>query len=189
MNEQYDDFDKYWPADVHFVGKEIVRFHSIIWPAMLMSLDLPLPKKIYGHGWLNFNGEKMSKSRGNVVDPYILAERYGVDTLRFFLLREFPFGTDGNFTNELLISRINIDLANSLGNLVSRTVAMIEKYFGGVLPAARAADPMDNELIEMAKACLLYTSTHPPGIDDLSAVRSQNVLGIGTTDVNAFVIG
>ena len=152
MNEQYDDFDKYWPADVHFVGKEIVRFHSIIWPAMLMSLDLPLPKKIYGHGWLNFNGEKMSKSRGNVVDPYILAERYGVDTLRFFLLREFPFGTDGNFTNELLISRINIDLANSLGNLVSRTVAMIEKYFGGVLPAARAADPMDNELIEMAKA-------------------------------------
>ena len=134
-NDAHHDLDKYWPADVHFVGKEIVRFHSIIWPAMLMSMGLPLPKKVYGHGWLNFGGEKMSKSRGNVVDPYILAEKFGVDALRFFMLRTFPFGSDGNFTNELLIQTINTDLANDLGNLVSRTTAMADKYFGGALPA------------------------------------------------------
>ena len=116
-NDKYHDFDKYWPADVHFVGKEIVRFHSIIWPAMLMALDLPLPKKVFGHGWLLLDGGKMSKSKGNVVDPYLLAERYGVDALRYFLLREFPFGSDGNFSNEALINRINTDLANDLGNL------------------------------------------------------------------------
>ncbi len=149
-NSEKDGLEKFWPADVHFVGKEIVRFHSIIWPAMLMSLDLPLPKKVYGHGWLNFNGEKMSKSRGNVVDPYILAEKFGVDALRFFLLRTFPFGSDGNFTNELLISTINTDLANDLGNLVSRTTAMSQKYFDGCLGKGGESAPLDAELSALA---------------------------------------
>jgi methionyl-tRNA synthetase len=147
QNDRYDDFEKYWPCDVHFVGKEIVRFHSIIWPAMLMSLELPLPKHVYGHGWLVIDGGKMSKSKGNVVDPYPLAEMFGVDALRFFLLRTFPFGTDGNFSNELLIKTINIDLANDLGNLVSRTVAMVEKYFDSTLPAGQEAADADADLI------------------------------------------
>ena len=149
-NDKYDDFDKYWPCDVHIVGKEIVRFHSILWPAMLMSIGVTLPKQVFGHGWLLFEGEKMSKSRGNVIDPIVLVERYGADAVRFFLAREYTFGTDGNFNNELLITQINSDLANDLGNLVSRTVAMADKYFGGTLPEKQENTPEDDELINAA---------------------------------------
>ena len=152
MNDGRDGLEKYWPANVHMVGKEIVRFHSIIWPAMLMSVGAPLPKKVFGHGWLLLGGGKMSKSKGNVVDPVILAERYGVDALRYFLMREFPLGSDGNFSNELLIARINSDLANDYGNLLSRTVAMVLKYFDGTLPTEREAATEDAELIGMASS-------------------------------------
>ncbi len=145
-------YQKFWPADIHVVGKEIVRFHAIIWPAMLMALNLPLPKKIFGHGWLVINGGKMSKSVGNVVDPNVLVEKYGVDAIRYFLLREIAFGQDGNFNNEALIQRINADLANDLGNLVSRTVGMIEKYFGGTLPDVRSKTDFDADLEGMAVA-------------------------------------
>jgi len=152
-NDKYNDFDKYWQCDVHIVGKEIVRFHSILWPAMLMSLGVPLPKQVFGHGWLLFDGEKMSKSRGNVIDPIVLVNRYGADAVRFFLAREYIFGMDGNFNNELLITKINADLANDLGNLVSRTVAMVDKYFDGTVPLSQEYTSEDDELIS-AVGCL-----------------------------------
>jgi len=151
-NGAYDDFAKYWPADTHMVAKDIMRFHAIIWPAMLMALDLPLPKHLAVHGWITFNGQKMSKSLGNVVDPFVLGERYGADAIRYHILREMALGADSSFSNEIMINRINSDLANGLGNLVSRTVAMIDKYFGGTLPTDREAGEFDDDLINTAVA-------------------------------------
>ena len=151
-NERYDDFNRFWPADVHMVAKDIMRFHALIWPAMLMALDLPLPKHLAVHGWITFNGQKMSKSIGNVVDPLVLGERYGADAIRYHILREMALGADSSFSNEIMINRINSDLANDLGNLVSRTVAMVEKYFGGVVPTEKESADIDKELIDMALA-------------------------------------
>ena len=154
LNDTYNDYDKYWPADMHVMAKEIVRFHSLIWPAMLMSADLPLPKQVRGHGWLLLGGEKVSKSKAakgqDVIDPVILIDRYGIDALKYFLLREYTFGQDGVFTNEVMLRRMNFDLANDLGNLLSRTVSMIQKYCGGVVPAAPVRDEIDDELISLA---------------------------------------
>ncbi len=151
-NGKYDDFKDFWPADVHMVAKDIMRFHALIWPAMLMALDLSLPKKLSVHGYINFNGVKMSKSIGNVVDPFVLGERYGVDAIRYHILREMPFGSDSDYSNEIMINRINSDLANDLGNLVSRTVAMAVKYFEGTLPSEREEGEFDADLKAMAES-------------------------------------
>ena len=151
-NGEYSDYEKFWPADVHMVAKDIMRFHAIIWPAMLMALDLPLPKHLAVHGWITFNGKKMGKSLGNVVDPFVLGERYGADTIRYHILREMALGADSSFSNEIMINRINSDLANGLGNLVSRTAAMVDKYFGGTLPGDREEGEYDSELISEALA-------------------------------------
>lgn len=145
-------FEKYWPADVHLIGKDILRFHTIYWPIMLMALGIELPKQVFGHGWLLVDGGKMSKSKGNVVDPVVLVEHFGVDAVRYFLLREIPFGSDGLFNNETFIKKINSDLANDLGNLLSRTVSMVEKYFEGVIPEMQVEGEFDEDLIRLAES-------------------------------------
>ncbi|HRW12826.1 MAG TPA: methionine--tRNA ligase [Syntrophomonas sp.] len=148
--EDEDQFQKYWPADVHLMAKDIIRFHAIIWPIMLMALDLPLPKKVVAHGWIMLEGGKMSKSKGNVVDPAILVSKYGIDAVRYYLLKELSFGQDGLYSEEIMVTRINSDLANDLGNLISRTIAMIIKYFDGVIPSVDEKDALDEELRQMA---------------------------------------
>ena len=176
--EQEDDklFKKYWPADLHMIGKEIVRFHSIIWPAILMALDLPLPKKVYGHGWLMLDSDKISKSKGNIIDPFLLSERYSVDAVRYYLLREIPFGQDGMYSNKAFLTRINSDLVNDLGNLVSRTTAMVEQYFGGVIPSPKTSTEFDASLKEVAVSALDKISKNvdnlliPEAIDNIWAI-------------------
>ena len=183
-NEAYSDFDRYWPADMHMTAKEIVRFHSIVWPAILMMLDLPLPKHLYGHGWINFNGQKMAKSVGNVIDPFVLAERYGSDAIRYQILRDMPYGSDSNFSNEIMISRINSDLANGFGNLVSRTVAMADKYFGGTLPEERQAETIDAELSEMAAK---LRDTVAPMIDEAQLAKALDEIFKVVSRANKYI--
>ncbi|MCL1787451.1 MAG: methionine--tRNA ligase [Defluviitaleaceae bacterium] len=155
MSDDDSQYKKYWPADLHLMAKEIVRFHSIIWPALLMALDAPLPKQVFAHGWLQYEGQKMGKSLGNAINPKALVDEYGVDAIRYFLLREFTFGPDGNFTQNALVTRYNADLANDLGNLLSRTVGMVDKYFDGTLPdIANTPTPFDADLIETATTML-----------------------------------
>lgn len=171
-------FNRYWPADVHLVGKEIVRFHTIYWPIMLMALDLPLPKKVFGHGWLLMKGGKMSKSKGNVVDPNVLIDRYGLDATRYYLLREVPFGADGSFTPESFVQRVNSDLANDLGNLLNRTVAMVGKYFDGVVPAYRPnVTAYDADLADMAQRT----------VEKVEEVMEKLEFSVALTAISAFI--
>lgn len=184
QNNKYDDFEKFWPCDIHLMAKEIVRFHTIVWPAMLMALELPMPKKIFAHGWLLFDGDKMSKSKGNVVDPVVLCDKYGVDSIRYYLLREIPFGADSNFDTQYLINRYNSDLANNLGNLVSRTVSMIDKYFNGKLISTHEHGDFDDDLIS---TCLSSKQIVEQNLDDLQFSNALSQIFKITSRANKYI--
>ncbi len=184
LNSEYADFEKFWPADVHMVAKDIMRFHAIIWPAMLMALDIPLPKHLAVHGWITMNGEKMSKSLGNVVDPFVLGERYGCDAIRYHILREMALGADSSFSNEIMINRINSDLANGFGNLVSRTVAMADKYFGGTLPAERESAPLDEEFISVITGLRAEVDKY---IDETKIKQALEAIFEGVSRANKYI--